>query len=217
MMPTGWYDIWANPSRESRCVVNNNVPTRGAMVLETVATFGLMYFLFIVGVKMDPMIMVRPGRKATIIALSSFFCTLLVTGLLSIVFQENLPKGNSMEGWLTLVAVSQAFTAFPVTACLLSELKILNSNLGRLALSISMLCDGLGIALSAIAISFLGNKNKSVLTPMGSILSLVALLAAIVYIVRPTIIWILKRSPKGKPINETFTFTMFCLCFRWDF
>ena len=40
-------------------------PTRGAMVLETVATFGLMYFLFMVGVKMDPMIMVRPGRKAT--------------------------------------------------------------------------------------------------------------------------------------------------------
>nr|POE55467.1 cation/h(+) antiporter 15 [Quercus suber] len=176
-------------------------PLRGSMVIETVATFGLMFFLFTVGVTMDPVIIIRPGKKAMGIAFSSFFSTLVVCGSLAFILTQNLDMQD--QHWLPLIALSQSFTAFPVVACLLTELKMLTSDIGRLALSTSMVCDALGISLSAITLSFAGISNSK-LTPLWSLGSLVALIAIVVYIMRPLLQRMIKRAPSGKPIGESW-------------
>lgn len=181
-------------------------PLRGSMVIETVATFGLMFFLFTVGATMDPVTIVRPGKKAMAIAFSSFFSTLVVCGSLAFIFPQHLDMDH--QHWLPLVALSQSFTSFPVVACLLTELKMLNCDIGRLALSTSMVCDALGISLTAISLSFAGNNNSK-LTPLWSLGSLAALIAAVVYIIRPFLQRMIKRLPSGKPIDESWICAIF--------
>uniref|UniRef100_A0A7N2MF57 Cation/H+ exchanger domain-containing protein n=2 Tax=Quercus lobata TaxID=97700 RepID=A0A7N2MF57_QUELO len=176
------------------------------MVIETVATFGLMFFLFAVGVTMDPVSIIRPGKKALAIAFSSFFSTLVVCGSLAFLLTQHLVMQD--QNWLPLIALSQSFSAFPVVACLLTELKMLTSDIGRLTLSTSMVCDALGISLSAITIAFAGNGNSK-LAPLWSVGSMVALIAAVVHIVRPILQRMIKRVPSGKPIGESWICAIF--------
>ena len=45
-------------------------------MLNTVATFGLMYVIFLIGVRMDPRLAVRSGKKGVAIGLSGFLLAL---------------------------------------------------------------------------------------------------------------------------------------------
>uniref|UniRef100_A0A5B7BIH5 Uncharacterized protein n=1 Tax=Davidia involucrata TaxID=16924 RepID=A0A5B7BIH5_DAVIN len=184
-------------------------PPRGALIIETIATFGLMFFLFTIGVKMEAGMMIRPERKAITIGTSIMFFTSTLTYLLSFLLIKYLPMDATLAKSLPLIASSQCLTAFPSIACLLTELKILNTDLGRLAISVAMFCDILGISLTAIGFAVSHSAKGSVLTPFWAILSTVALLVGIVYVIRPAILWILSRSPEGKPVRETYISSIF--------
>ncbi|KAK6932950.1 Cation/H+ exchanger [Dillenia turbinata] len=110
-------------------------PARGSLSIETMATFGLMYFLFAVGVKMDPGMMKRPGKKAGVVGASIFFISLAVSIAVAFILIKCININKSLASALPLVAGCQALSAFPVISCLLTELKILNNELGRLAIS----------------------------------------------------------------------------------
>ncbi|KAG6670314.1 hypothetical protein CIPAW_01G302800 [Carya illinoinensis] len=186
-------------------------PTRGAMLIETMATFGLMFFLFGVSVRMDLTGMLRPGKQAMIIGFSVFFFTTLTAGLSAFFFARYVAKETSLKESLFLIAESQTLTGFPVIACLLTELNMLNTNIGRLALSSAMFCDLLGISLTAVALAVMGNKGRGTLRPAMAILSSVALVVGIVFIIKPAIKWALNRAPKDKPISESFIRSIFLL------
>ncbi|XP_039048604.1 cation/H(+) antiporter 12-like [Hibiscus syriacus] len=84
----------------------------GIKMLDNVAIFGLAIFLFLMGVKMDVKMVYRvPGETAKL----------------------------RLERFLAITV--ESLTAFSVVACLLSELKIVNSELGRLALSSTAISD----------------------------------------------------------------------------
>lgn len=65
--------------------------------------------------------------------------------------------------------------------------------------------------MTAIALALMEPKSRGSLTPLWAILSAVALVAAIVYVVRPAILWTQNRAPKGKPMNEMFIISIFVL------
>ncbi|KAA8534013.1 hypothetical protein F0562_031530 [Nyssa sinensis] len=173
------------------------------MLVETIATFGLMFFLFSVGVKMDTGMMVVPERKAMAISISVTFFTLALTSLLSVVLKKCVTMDASLAQSLTFIAASQCLTPFPNIACLLTELKILNTDLGRLAISSAMFCDILGISLTAVGFALAhntdGSADGSVQTSVLACLSIIAFLVAIVYVIRPVVLWILRRTPEGEP------------------
>ncbi|KAJ0102817.1 hypothetical protein Patl1_06703 [Pistacia atlantica] len=170
-------------------------PVEGLNLLKNIALSGVMFFLFLLGLKMDLAMMIRPGRKAMIIGFTLFlFSTTLPIGL-SLWLTKPVLKGNS----LFFVAASQHLTASPVIATLLNELKILNTNLGRLALSASMFADTFSIVMNMVAFSMNFVMNSDTVTMVGALLSPVAVMAIVVFIFRPTLMWMLKNSPNGKP------------------
>jgi Kef-type K+ transport system membrane component KefB len=120
-------------------------PARGSMVIETMATYGLMFFLFLMGVRSDSTMMMRPGRQGMIIGFSVFFFTFVLCFLATFILVKSLPMEASISHAIFFVAGAQTLTGFPVISCLLMELKMLNTDIGRLALSSSMFCDVLGI------------------------------------------------------------------------
>lgn len=186
-------------------------PARGSMVIETMATYGLMFFLFLMGVRSDFTMMLQPGRQALIIGFSVFFFTFVLCGLAAFILVKFLPMETTLSHSIFFIAGAQTLTGFPVIAYLLRELKMLNTDIGRLALSSTMFCDALGISLTAVALSIMGPKSSGPLTPLWAILSSIALVATIAYVIRPAILWTLNRAPKGKPMNEMFILSIFVL------
>lgn len=181
-------------------------PARGEPVLNTVATFGLMYVIFLIGVRMDPTLVVRSGKKGVIIGLSGFLLPLALTTAGSsgaaMATERDLSRRST---FLFALATSLSVTSFAVLSPILSELNLLNSDLGRIAMSASMTTDGIAWLIMVgyiLAEAFL----VSPATSLWAFLSVAALAAFILLVVRPVALWVIERTPPGHPVDETYVF-----------
>ncbi|KAE8720804.1 hypothetical protein F3Y22_tig00018093pilonHSYRG00012 [Hibiscus syriacus] len=172
----------------------------GIKMLDNVAIFGFGMFLFLMGVKMDVKMAFRTTRRATVIGFASVLCPFLV----GLIVYEAYKKPDEtivlkVERFLGITV--ESLTAFSVVACLLSELKIVNSELGRLALSSAAICD-----LCNLVIMFLITFAKNwILLPSMAVkqAGLMVLFIVVLFCVfRPLMFWMIKQTPEGRPINE---------------
>lgn len=181
-------------------------PARGEPVLNTVATFGLMYVIFLIGVRMDPTLVVRSGKKGVIIGLSGFLLPLALTTAGSSGAAMATERDVSRRStFLFALATSLSVTSFAVLSPILSELNLLNSDLGRIAMSASMTTDGIAWLIMVgyiLAEAFL----VSPATSLWAFLSVAALAAFILLVVRPVALWVIERTPPGHPVDETYVF-----------
>lgn len=186
-------------------------PERGNISLETFGTFGLMFFLFVMGVKIDGAVMLRPGRQAMVVGLFVYIFTLTLPIIFVFILKQSFPAEYHIANSIFLIALSQTLIGSPVIACLLTELKILNTDIGRLALSSSMFCDVLGMLTTVATLSFTENKMSNNQSPLYSLISSCILVISIIYIVKPTILWMLNRFQDRKLINELCIICIFLL------
>jgi Kef-type K+ transport system membrane component KefB len=183
---------------------NSLFPPKGAMVIETSAAFGVMFFFFIIGVKMDPATLMKTEKKAIIIGLSVFIFTFSIPTGLSLFMTTHVSMDKSLSNSLPLIAGSQSFTAFVVIAILLTELKILNTDIGRLAMSAAMFNDIVGFTFTAVQFAVMQNKGGTIVRFFWIILSVVGLFVGIFYVMRPILLRISKNFSSEKHVNEWF-------------
>ncbi|RDX79198.1 Cation/H(+) antiporter 15, partial [Mucuna pruriens] len=176
-------------------------PVKGSVVLETTASFGLMFFYFVWCVKMDLATLLKTEKLAITIGISVFTLTLVIPTGLSFVLKKYVPMDTSLSNALPFLAISQTLTVFISIAVLLTDLKFLNTDIGRLTMSAAMFADIAGFSLTMIMFAILQNKGGSIVTLVGIILSMVVLLLIIVFVMRPTIIWMVEH-PGGGSVNE---------------
>lgn len=177
-------------------------------------------FLFLIGVKMDASLVLKTGRKAFYTGIISLIVPVIVG--MSTVGLLNKPK-RMKEHWyykmengeaskLIFLVISTSQTSFPVIASLLSELQLLTSELGRLGLSAALVCDMLTLTLTTIGKMVTSlrdlphNKDfiQDTLIFWGYILGVVLL-------ARPAMNWVIKQTPKGKPVHNGYIFIIMLL------
>nr|GLL48605.1 cation/H(+) antiporter 15 [Ipomoea trifida] len=115
-------------------------PLRSVLVLETMANLGLLYFLFLVGLEMDLTVIRRTGKRAMAIAISG----MVLPFLIGVSFSFTLHKGTQVmkQGtFILFLGVALSITAFPVLARILAELKLLNTDIGKIAMSAALIND----------------------------------------------------------------------------
>ncbi|KAF8394860.1 hypothetical protein HHK36_018797 [Tetracentron sinense] len=184
-------------------------PDQGVFVLKNVAIMGMMYFLFVSGVKMDPInSMSKSGRKALYTAIVGIILPMGTVASISVLVWKFLDKDIARGASISAIASSLSITAFPVLYPILKELNLLNSEIGRLAMSTSMISDMIGY--TAIVLSEAARQGATnhwnVLWYMISVL---VLLAVIIGVLRPLAVWIVRQTPEGKPVDQLYvTFTM---------
>lgn len=110
-----------------------------------------MFFLFSIGVKMNADRMIRPERRVVAIALSMFFFTLALPLCLAMTMRKYVAMDETLKTALPTMTAAQAVTGSPVIGCLLTELKLMNTDLGRLALSVTMFSDVMGRCMVGVA------------------------------------------------------------------
>ncbi|KAJ7945230.1 Cation/H(+) antiporter like [Quillaja saponaria] len=175
-------------------------PLRSVMVIETMANVGLLYFLFLVGVEMDITVIKKTGKKAIVVATSGMILPFIIGAAFSFLLERD-DKSMSRGTYILFLGVALSVTAFPVLARILAELKLINTELGKLALSSALINDMCAWVLLALAIALAENKTAS-LASLWVILSSVAFVAFCFFAVRPAISRIIRITPEGETFSE---------------
>ncbi|KAI3461694.1 hypothetical protein Pfo_018357 [Paulownia fortunei] len=179
-------------------------PRKSRLVLDTVSIFGFMLFVFLIGVKMDLSMVVRSGKKALAVGILGFFIPLGLAGLVAFLLNKFLSLDHDVARALPHVVPMLSMTAFPVITCFLDELKILNSEIGRLASSSSVICD---VCLWSITcINFVAElaKTNSLEVIIGSSVSAGLFIIIVIVVIRPAALWVIQHTPETRPVKETY-------------
>ncbi|KAK6155367.1 hypothetical protein DH2020_009615 [Rehmannia glutinosa] len=184
-------------------------PFKSLVILDTLAVFGYMIYFFLIGVQVDPWVLKRIERKDICIGISTVLLAMVLSlsGSL-IVINGNFPIASRISHSLPAVATSSSVLGFPVIAHYLTELKMVNSEFGRMALSSSLISNLFGFCVITAVVTTEQNRseiNKSIQTVIAGIV--LALVIAVV--VRPILVWAVRRNPEGEPLKQGFIFMVF--------
>ncbi|KAK6241116.1 hypothetical protein SCA6_006505 [Theobroma cacao] len=173
-------------------------------VLGTVASLGYIFFLFLSGVKMDLSMTYKAGRKAVCIGL----LTVVVPLTFSLITVKALSTDELFKNNSFFLAVTYSGTSFPVIHCLLSELKILNSELGRLGLSAALVSDMASLVLMNLSQWVKVAQEKSATLVLKDFGLAIAFFLVVAFVLRPGMKWMVKRTPEGGQIKDVFLYAV---------
>ncbi|KAF7075910.1 hypothetical protein CFC21_080642 [Triticum aestivum] len=186
----------------SKVFLHNVFPRESLMVLDTLAAIGLLFFLFLVGLELDPASLRRTGRRALAIAVAGMSLPFALGVGSSLVLRAAIAPDAPCVPFIVFMGVALSITAFPVLARILAELKLLTTEIGRMAMSAAAVNDITAWILLALAISLSGNSSPFV--SIYVLLSGAAFVGLATLLVRPLLLYMARRSPEGEPVKESF-------------
>lgn len=173
---------------------NTIFPSASLVNLTLVANLGLVFFLFIVGLEVDLRVMFRNTRVAATVSLAGMVLPFGLGCAMAVGLYNTFPttKSISFGVFLLFVGVSFSITAFPVLARILTELKLLQTNVGVITLSAGVGNDVTGWILLALTVALVNAATG--ITVLYVILLAIAMILLLCYVVRPIFVWVAKRS-----------------------
>ncbi|KAL5577137.1 hypothetical protein UlMin_018836 [Ulmus minor] len=172
-------------------------------ILGTLTLFSYTMFIFLSGVKMDLSIVLRTGAKAFHTGALAMVAPLLLGAIAQFMlsYYWKLNKQENLQ--LMFVLTTYSMTSFPVIAYLLEDMKILNSELGRLGLSASIISDILGVFLMAVS-TLARILDKSIGLAILDLAAVTTFTLSVIYVARPAMLWMVRQTPEGRPVKPMY-------------
>ncbi|KAI9194769.1 hypothetical protein LWI28_009056 [Acer negundo] len=182
-------------------IANNVFPFESTLLLETFANFGLIYYMFLVGLEMDLSAVTHMSKKSLSIATATILISLGAgAGLYFVPVHkktEATPLSLKPLG-AVFWAITLSITSFPELARILSEFKLLHTDLGSIALTTSIASDMFTLCLLVVAIVTLDDHNI-----LAAAIPTLIFLTICWYVFRPAIAWMIRRTKeKGDQFDE---------------
>lgn len=180
--------------------------------LESVASIGLLFFLFLVGLELDLNSIRRSGKRAFSIAACGITLPFVCGIGVAIVLRKTV-DGADKAGFgqfIVFMGVALSITAFPVLARILAELKLLTTRVGETAMAAAAFNDLAAWILLALAIALAGNgadggDKKSPLVSVWVLLSGVAFVAFMMIVISPVMKRVAQRcSVENEAVDEVY-------------
>ncbi|KAJ0110370.1 hypothetical protein Patl1_01996 [Pistacia atlantica] len=180
----------------------NLFPYEQSMLLESYANLGVTYYMFLVGLEMDLSNLKHTRKKSWSIAFAGFFIPFVVGAILYFVpLVNDRPERDQNYVGALFWAITLSITSFPDVARTLSDVKLLHTELGTIALSSALITDILTWLFLVLAI-VISDENLHSIT-----LSLVPIFCFITvsfFGLHPLITWMLQhtKNKQGKFSNK---------------
>ncbi|KAF9665308.1 hypothetical protein SADUNF_Sadunf16G0109300 [Salix dunnii] len=171
--------------------------------------------------RMDIAVVKKCGKLSVVIGLASFVVPTVITIVMASYLRGFFKLDRDLHKEIYVMAVLISTSSFQVVFSILEDLKLLNSELGRLALSSSIISGLFSWSFSV----FLANVNEA--TSFGSKKSImlaqisrIPMVMVIVFTFRPIMSWMVRQTPERQPLKQSYILiisTMVLLCgFFWE-
>ncbi|KAL1221187.1 Cation/H(+) antiporter 21 [Cardamine amara subsp. amara] len=182
-------------------ILTNVFPYRFTMVLETFANLALVYNMFLLGLGMDLRMIKIKDKKPVIIAIVG----LIVASLAGFGLYYLPSNGDSDKILAGGVYWSIAFgcTNFPDLARILADLKLLRSDMGRIAMCAAIITDTLTWILFIFGLAGFtkaGVRSQLMLYPL---LSTLAFTLLCYFVIHPGISYVFNNTVEGGHVGES--------------
>ncbi|WP_257458221.1 cation:proton antiporter domain-containing protein [Archangium lipolyticum] len=129
-------------------------PASSLPVLKMLSQLGLILFMFLIGLELDPRVLRGQGRASIVISYTSLLVPLLLGALMAWWLYPRLSEPSVPRPFFVLfLGVALSMTAFAVLARILSERGLLRSKVGLLALTCAAVDDVTAWCLLAFVVS----------------------------------------------------------------
>ncbi|CAN5742973.1 hypothetical protein BH20ACT2_BH20ACT2_10020 [soil metagenome] len=152
--------------------------------LRVLAQFGLIFFMFLIGLELDHKLIRGSGRTALLLSHVSIIVPFMFGAAISLVIFPLL-GGGSFTAFALFMGASMAITAFPVLARILTETGLHRTRLGALAITCAAVDDVTAWCLLAVVVAVVQSAGPVdvVVTVSLSLLFVIAML----FVVHPLV------------------------------
>jgi Kef-type K+ transport system membrane component KefB len=186
-------------------------PPAGMPILRLTSTFGLVFFLFIVGLEIDTRVMRHNMVASAAVSVAGLVVPLALGVALGVgVYREFIDPSVNFGIFLLFTAVAVGITAFPVLCRILTSLELLDTEVGLVALAAGIGNDVIGWVLLALTVALV--NASSGLTALWVLLASTGYTIFLLFPVRWWYLWLAKRTgslEKGTPSSLMMTITLF--------
>jgi Kef-type K+ transport system membrane component KefB len=178
------------------------LPDSVAPYLGTVAQLGVVLYMFMVGIELNPSLL---KNRAHIVVATSHASILLpfVLGAVSalVLYPRLAPGGVGFTSFSLFMGVAMSITAFPVLARILSDYRLSKTRLGVLALSCAAVDDFTAWCLLAFVVGVVKAEPGA---GIEVVLEALAYIVLMFFVVRPLVTRLIRRWEKSAHSRELF-------------
>ena len=152
--------------------------------LSLLSQVGLVFFMFLIGLELDPKLLRGRGASSFAISAAGIFVPFALGALLALqIFGSHAEHGVSKASFILFMGIAMSITAFPVLARILAERKLIRTKMGSIALACAAADDVTAWCLLALVVSFVHATGP--LAALFTTLQVAAFAAFMLFIVRP--------------------------------
>ncbi|TFK29022.1 cation/H+ exchanger [Coprinopsis marcescibilis] len=185
-------------------------PEPSMPLLNLTATIGLILFLFLVGLEIDTRLLKRNVKASFTVSLAGLIIPLGLGAALGVgLYREFMNDSVNMGHFLLFCAVAIGITAFPVLCRILSELKLIDTQVGVIVLSAGIGNDVIGWVLLALTVALV--NASAGLSALYILLATLGYTIFLLYPVRLGFVWLARRTgslEQGSPTTFMMTVTL---------
>ena len=120
-------------------------PPQSLGFLSAISQIGLLLFMFLVGLELDPNILKGRGHTAVVVSHVSILAPFFLGALLALYLYPRVSDDSvTFMNFALFLGAAMSITAFPVLARILSERKLLNTQLGVITIACAAVDDVTG-------------------------------------------------------------------------
>ncbi|GAB4577940.1 MAG: hypothetical protein Fur0022_06720 [Anaerolineales bacterium] len=166
-------------------IFNALFPQYSLGFLSSISQIGLLLFMFLVGLELDPKILRGHGHTALVTSHVSIIAPFLLGALLALYLYPRLSDDSvTFTGFALFIGAAMSITAFPVLARILAERKLLRTPLGAVAIACAAVDDVTGWCVMAGVVLVV--RASSAATPFWlTLLGTAIFVATMLFLMRP--------------------------------
>ncbi len=169
-------------------------------VLAVLSQFGLIFFMFLIGLELDHKLIRGSGHTAVLISHYSIVVP-LVLGMGAALLVYPLVASGNFTGFALFMGAAMAITAFPVLARILTDTGVYKTRLGALAITCAAVDDVTAWCILAIVVAIVRSAGPvDAITTIGLSLMFIVVMVAVV---RPLAARLLVDRKGRGPLNAT--------------
>lgn len=186
-------------------------PVESLGYLNALSQVGLVLFMFLVGLELDPRLLRGRGETALVTSHASIIAPFLLGALLALYLYPQFSDASvRFPGFALFMGAAMSVTAFPVLARILTERNLLRTKVGAVTIACAAVDDVTAWCLLAVVIAIVRASGTAgvLLTLGGSVVFVLAML----FLVRPA----LRRleafaATRGRLTHDVFAVVMLML------